>query len=144
LDRGKAKAANHALVSPPVTPLVSPEIRREILLGIYIFCGIFAGLWLSDDFDPVRLQVMSLIVLPATVGYYLMTILSPNYLQKPAATWHRWLLLIALADGHFLLLNDATSGDRHLQRSVHVDGERSVVTIETRRGGLGHLYNRRW
>lgn len=60
------------------------KFRRSslVLFTIYILLGTFGVLWISDEFDSIRMSFYRHIGFPLALGFYCMTLLSPHWLLE--------------------------------------------------------------
>ena len=119
---------------------------HQIALALFLLLGLYGSAWISDDWDVLRLQAMTYIGMPALVLYYWVMTVYPAYREEHDILFrvHILSLLIVFASGNYLLVNALTAGSDSLRRNVAVQNDKSVVTVATHKGGLGHLFTKRW
>ncbi len=133
--------------APPGQTAAEPWLPTPIVEGgllLYWLAGGYGSVWVQDDFELERLQLLLYAGVPLATLYYGLWVLNP--------TWHRrwpvWRTRLAVAmvvtffAGHIAWLNAISAEGPVLKRSVQTTG--AVVNVDTRRGGLGLLFRTRW
>jgi hypothetical protein len=140
---------HHRRLPPPPRELQKLEARVQLYalnttLAVLVAAGTFSTLWISDDFDPLRLACTAYVGIPVAALYSACEWLQPRWRQN----WRRQrlaasaLLVVIFSIACLPLLNAATATDAVVKRSF---SEAPVVANKDyRRGGLGGLFRRRW
>jgi len=128
----------------PRAKLDPTTLACELILLGWILLGVYGALWISDDLDELRMQVLAFGGIPLAFTYYGLWALRPDLKER----WRKGhsllagLLALLFLVGVLPLVNAVTSDGKTVKRNV--TGIQQLVTRDVRRGGLGMLYTTRW
>lgn len=113
------------------------------LFAVYALIGLVGTVWISDEFDYIRLTITTYVTVPALCVFLVCFLDDPQYWQKwPKVFWGcAAVVLVTLLWSHGLLLN-AICGARPLVLSH--SSTAMTVNAEAKRGAFGWIYTTRW
>ncbi len=120
---------------------------QAAFLLIFGILSTFGSVWISDEFDAIRMQVYCLALVPATI-FFLFTIKNNQefWHKRPVFFKRIWLALSLLHSwGFILLINAAFSSNKvTIGKVIRQDVSDQTFFTPYRRGGLGHVFRYRF
>lgn len=115
---------------------------RWVLLA-YCLCGLYGALWISDEFDMLRLALVAFVGTPAIALFQALYHYVPYWGNRWPIT-HKFVLLAILIPftwGNVICLNAVGQ-----EKSEHVNFTPIARTmpVKVARGAFGLLYKKRW
>lgn len=122
---------------------------RQWLVGVslYSVVSFLGALWISDEWDDLRLGAIAVIGVPMLAVLWTLEILYPSLHRR--FPWPRGILLasvvVAMGFGHVAWINALIAAEEE-PIAVFIQGQtyRTSLEWQRQRGGLGILYRRRW
>ncbi|MDD9950843.1 MAG: hypothetical protein OXT67_04685 [Zetaproteobacteria bacterium] len=117
----------------------------------YSGASVYAAIWVSDEFDPLRMQLYSFVLTPLTIFWFYLCGF-PRYAAKwkLALDKRAWVTMLMLCVFHswgaFLGMNALTGNNRPVvyTRLTQSRVAQRSMAVAYRRGGLGWLFRTRW
>lgn len=133
-----------------LTPILDRQPASWVLLAavaLYSLVGFYGALWVSDEWDLWRAQMMAFLGVPGLGLFYTLHTYLKGW-HRPYPKMHLALLVgifVAMGTGWLSLFNGLTGQDQR-KVAVFMAGQSSRTSLETSlsRGGLGLLYRKRW
>ena len=121
------------------------EFRRFclIMLFFYLSSGYFGAVWISDEFDTIRMLFFAFVAVPCFALFLGFTLFYQEWWKRWVKSFWALLCVIVLCAswGNFLLVN-ALGDNQETLVSQTLDDR--AVSVAYYRGGFGWLYRRRF
>jgi len=127
---------NHPAPLPPLPRVLIVDLP----LAIFIALGVAGTVWVSDDLDVLRFNLVGWIGMPLTVLYFASLSLYPKWpLQMPRLARTMAVgLALTFAGGVATLVNAVTSDQQTVKRTVQTSV--GIATSDVQRGGFGWVF----
>lgn len=114
-----------------------------LLFAIYTGAGLFGTLWVSDEFDAIRLTLVTYTTLPALCVFLVGFIEDLSYWNKwPRLFWGSIATVVVTLVWSMVLLLNAFGGSQPLVLSHSFSA--MTINSEAKRGAFGLIYQTRW
>ena len=126
----------HPAPLPPLPRLLIVDLP----LAAFITLGVAGTIWVSDDLDMLRFNLVGWIGMPLTILYFASLRLYPKWpLQMPRLARSMVVgLALTFAGGVLALVNAVTSDQQTVKRTVQAG--LGIATSDVQRGGFGWVF----